>query len=119
MKDFQTRTTELLEELKESLDNRYLTSFTTKVTNDNNASDIKRTRQIMTMEQLTSSEKLAFIAITLHQGDTFATGDMRKALPNFTRVSVSRYIKKLLELGLIRTSANSMRRYEINHYRIY
>ena len=116
MKDFQTRTTELLEELKASLDNKYHNGT---LLNKDVVEEDEMIRQLMKYKYLSSSEKLTLIAIIKHKGDSFATGDIRLALPDFSRVSVSRYIKKLLTLNLINVTPNNTRRYALNDWKIY
>ena len=111
MNDFQTRTTELLEQLRADLNTTMDAQFQPK---------FKQTSfyAVIGLESLSSSEKLTLQCILERKNkgdDNFTTRELRQILP-FTRVSVGRHVKHLLDLNMIVKNGNT---YSLNEKEIY
>lgn len=111
MNDFQTKTTQLLEELRSELK----TSMNEVLQPRFKQSSFNA---VIGLESLTSSEKLTLQAIIERKNrgnNEFTTRELRQVLP-FTRVSVSRHVKRLLDLDMIQKRGTT---YNLNETKIY
>ena len=111
MNEFQTRTTRLLEELRADLNTTMYAQCKPKFKQSSfNA--------VIGLESLTSSEKLTLQSIIERKNrgnNEFTTREIRQVLP-FTRVSVSRHVKRLLDLNMIVKQGNT---YHLNEKEMY